>query len=229
MAFGVAYLAHRHILLYLADIVIDTRGQLYFPACFHVFWGLYAQQLTLIGLFILKFDRRHKTHDLGQLAVLVITSLACVQYHAYLTRHFEPLVRHPEGALVRPPTTNTVTVTTAAAAASSMLEPFPSPVVRPRFRVPTPSRCSFLGGEATVWLPRDDHGIVQALVDHVRTTCLSPTADAVTITDVGASIAENGQITLHEDGERERPSRECHVRGSSRAMLAFVDDKRRDA
>lgn len=196
VAFGVVYLAYRHILLYLADAVVDTRGRLYFSAFFHLFSGLYAQQLTLIGLFVFKFNRRQTAHDLGQLAILVTTALACVQYHVYLQRHCARLVRCQEGTLVRPPRTTP--------AVSEKPEGSLAPAMRPRFRMPTADR----GSLVVVWLPRDEQGVSESLIDRVRTTLLSPTADMVTVTNSGASITADGCVTLHEDGDaRPTPSR----------------------
>lgn len=192
VAFGSASLAYQHILLYLANIVVDTRGRLYFPAFFHLFVGLYAQQLTFIGLFVLKFDPQNRFHDLGQLTVLVVTLLLCVQYHVYLKRRFGPSVRHHEASVDSPH----------------------RPIDPPRLSPPGPPRVASTpksdaiegvpdlsaDSQAIIWLPKDRLGISRSLQDYVRAKYFADSADVVRMVDSDTCITEDGMVTVGSEG-----------------------------
>ncbi|KAK5074494.1 phosphate metabolism protein 7 [Exophiala xenobiotica] len=102
VTFGVTYVCFHHLLRDVSRVEAETRGQLYLRASFGLFWAIYTQQATIIGLFILKFDVRHKAHDLGQLTILLLTLFFSVQYHLSLKRLYGPLMRHQEGTISEP-------------------------------------------------------------------------------------------------------------------------------
>lgn len=99
VTFYVSYLCFHRLLSEACFIPIDTLGHLYFRACFGLFWGVYAQQLTLMGLFMLKFNPHDKVHDLGQLGVSSLTLFGTIQYHIWLRGHLRPFIYHQEGAI----------------------------------------------------------------------------------------------------------------------------------
>lgn len=192
VAFGSACLAYQHVLLHLANITVETQGRLYFPAFFHLFVGLYAQQLTFIGLFILKFDPRNKSHDLGQLAVLTITLLLCIQYHVHLKRRFALLIRHYEAGMDAPHLTSVPRspsqCDTPRASSTPTSDVFGEVADRPT--KPT----------AIIWLPKDGLGIGGRLGDHVRAKYLASSGNVVQMVDSDARITDDGQVTVETEG-----------------------------
>lgn len=99
VTFSVSYLCFRHLLSEACVIPTETLGEVYFRACFGLFWGIYAQQLTLLGLFLLKFNHNDQGHDLGQLCVSSLTFFITVQYHIWLYSRLHPRIRHQEGVV----------------------------------------------------------------------------------------------------------------------------------
>lgn len=185
-------MAYRYILLYLANVPVETRGRLYFPAFFHLFVGLYAQQLTFIGLFILKFDPQNKVHDLGQLTVLVVTFLFSIQYHVHLKRRFEPSIQHYEATLdpsICPPNSSRASSQDVADVALPSKSGEDEAV-----------EALLADPPAIIWLPKDGLGISRRLRDHVRAKCFAGATDVVRLVDSDANITENGRVTIVTDG-----------------------------
>jgi len=180
----------RYILLYLSDVEAETQGRLYFQALFTSFLGVYTYQATLIGLFVLKFDTRDRAHSLGQLTVLLVTLLACTQYHIRLKRLYEPFTQQQEG------TTNETIHTEKYSEKLRRLSPVPGPSDRSNIESYEKSRNIV---DITVWLPRDSLDIVRSIIHEVRSECFSTSTAVIRITDCIAYITHKGQITFQED------------------------------
>lgn len=160
-----------YLLREVARVEAETRGRLYFHAWFGLFWAIYTQQATIIGLFILKFDVRHTAHDLGQLTILLLTLFFSVQYHLSVKRLYGPLMRHQESTILEP-------VHEGA---------FPYPLSDSDCVSSTDESTSidqFLHCQAPViWLPRDPAGISTSLVERVTSGPLANSPATIQLTD----------------------------------------------
>lgn len=191
VAFGSAWVTYQYILQHLAHSPVETRGRLYFPAFFHLFVGLYAQQLTLIGLFILKFDPRNKFHDLGQLTILVATLLLCMQYHSHLRRRFKVSIQHDEGFEDLP-----------RCSTDPQLPRQDTPCVTSTANHDVSDEMDELLGDsqAVIWLPKDALGISACLRDQVRARFFADSATVVQMVDSDTQITEDGQVSVETEG-----------------------------
>jgi hypothetical protein len=88
LAFAMFYLAHRHNLLFAADVVTDTGGKVYVRALQHTMVGVYMGELFLVGLLtIAAVDGRGVKGPLILAGIL----LACTVLYQRLTHEsFKP-------------------------------------------------------------------------------------------------------------------------------------------
>lgn len=88
LAFAMFYLAHRHNLLFTADVVADTGGKVYATALQHTMVGVYLGELFLVGLLtIAAVDGRGAKGPL----ILAGALLACTVLYQRLTHEsFKP-------------------------------------------------------------------------------------------------------------------------------------------
>ena len=173
LAFGIADVCFRYSLLYTSNIVVDTEGQLYRTAVLKIFAGLYTYQITFIGLFVLKSSSSSKWHDVGQLSVLILTLICCTQAHLYLTNTYTSV---KWSASLIPD----VMIDTG--------ESSPEPVTSPT----DPSSDSLTRVHPyrrTVWLPRDESGISDAMVLAVQDHCLTLRGSTVGVSNSESAVA----------------------------------------
>ncbi|KAK5072363.1 hypothetical protein LTR70_010428 [Exophiala xenobiotica] len=159
ITFGVTYVCFHCLLRAVARVEAETRGRLCFRAWFGLFWAIYTQQATVMGLFILKFDARHTAHDLGQLTILLLTLFLSIQYHLSLKRLYAPLMRHQEGAILEPVDED--------ALSHRYTEPFADGDCDSSPDTSTSIERCLHGWAPVIWLPRDPAGISTSLVERV--------------------------------------------------------------
>lgn len=211
--FGITYLCFHSLLRHVARVEADTRGQLYFRAWFGLFWGLYTQQATMIGLFILKLDVRNagrRAQDLGQLTVLLLTLFFSVQYHWSLSRLYGPLMRHQEGTTLEPtvagpphdPRNSQRSHTSDASHTLDVSHASDASDASDAFDAMS-SKEDVVSTEQwlherppVIWLPRDSAGISQALVERIQSGPLAGSLNMVQVTDSPVGVTRDDQLQV---------------------------------
>ncbi|KAK5069408.1 hypothetical protein LTR51_008658 [Lithohypha guttulata] len=215
--FGITYMCFRSLLCNVARVEADTRGQLYFQAWFGLFWGLYTQQATMIGLCLLKLDARRtdqRLHGFGQLMMLLLTFFFTVQYHWSLSRLYGPLMQHQEGTILEPTAADPVLDpcneqhphASNAVNASNPLDNSDAP--------DTSGDVSIFDATSTdgwasieqvlyedppiIWLPRDSAGVSQALVEQIRSGPLAGSSNVIQVTDAPNGITWSGRPSAED-------------------------------
>ncbi|KAK6365598.1 hypothetical protein LTR64_008722 [Lithohypha guttulata] len=182
LTFGIADICSRYSLLYTANIVVDTEGQLYRNAMFKMFIGLYTYQATFIGLFVLKSGSGSKWQNTGQLLVLLLTLICCTQVHLYLLHMYTPV---KWSACLNPEVpVGTVESASEWRGSPAKLGPNSLTCIDARHRV--------------VWLPGDEFGIGDAMINAIQDCCLTVRGSEIRVTNLESDVALDYWTTAHE-------------------------------
>lgn len=84
------YFAYRYNLLFVSNVVVDTKGLVYPRALGHLFVGLYVAEVCLIGLFAIA--TAGGVGAIGPLAMMIIMLIFTALYHLNLNSAMAPLI-----------------------------------------------------------------------------------------------------------------------------------------
>lgn len=163
---------------YTAFIPFETGGRLYYNAISYLFCGILTSELCFLGLFILKMGRASLSHDIGQIAIILLTLLGTLRYHEFLRRSYfdVPL---------------TIGLPSTGKQKCRVSEKFRSQILR--------QSDSLTGETPSIWIPKDSEGVSNALLNSVRRVYLSSEKAGICITNCGAVMTDSGQIVLQDE------------------------------